>query len=343
MSIGKVGTSRLLYGKQYLDVSQYQRLELDESQLEVSSTNNPNQDKDNLVKPGTQGFWQVKTPREEMPAWLTIDLFTPEAVAILRLKPRAGFTEHLWDGNRAVLHASNNGQDWTPLAALGIERLTLADDWISFQVLTTKPYRYYRLSFFDATFLAIGRIELYRLPLSTESTLPVTSPLPAIPQSPVVNAVQQFDLSPYDKIPLTESHLEVSSVQGHWNKEYLIKPGTDGFWHVTAPREEDPAWLTIDLTNQESVNLLRLKPRDGFTEQLWDGNKAVLYVSNNGQDWTPLATLGMERALLIDDWVYFSLPSTPKYRYYRLAISDMSFFSIARLELYQSQQAGANQ
>jgi len=338
MSIGPVGTSRILEGRQHFDVSQYPRLELEEFQLEVSSVNHPTLGKANLVKPGTPGFWHVKAPREEMPAWVTVDLMTPEAVALLRLRPRMDHTQQLWDGNRAVLHASNDNQNWTALATLGIDRPALEDDWISFQVLSTQPYRYYRLSFYDGTFLSLGRIELYKLPISTGATVPVTTPVPTVSQSPVVNAVQQFNLSPYDQIPLESSQLEVSSVnhptQG---KDNLVKPGTQSFWHVTAPREENPAWVTIDLTNQEPVNLLRLKPRAGFTGQLWDSNQAVLYASNDGQDWLPLTTLGIERASLIDDWVYFSLPSEEPFRYFRLSIYEMSFFSIARLELYQNQ------
>jgi len=338
MSIGPVGTSRILEGRQHFDVSQYPRLEFGESQLEVSSINSPALGKANLVRSGTEGFWHVKTPREEDPAWVTVDLMTPEAVALLRLRPRADYTEQLWDGNRAVLRASNDGRTWTALATLGIERAALEDDWVSFQILSTQPYRYYRLSFYGATFLSMGRIELYKLPVSTGTTLPVTTPSPAIPQSAIVNAVQQFDLSLYARIPLDSSQLEVSSVNNPTQgKENLVKPGTGSFWHVTAPREENPAWVTIDLTNQQPVNVLRLKPRTGFTGQLWDGNRAVLYASNNGQDWTPLTTLNIERASLRDDWVYFSLPSEEPFRYFRLSINDMSFFSIARLELYQNQ------
>ena len=322
MSIGPVGTSQIIYGRQHFNVGQYPRIELNESQLEVSSINDPAQGKDNLVRPGTEGFWQVKTPREEMPAWVTVDLMTQEAVAVLRLRPRADYTEQLWDGNRAVLHASNDNQTWTPLATLGIERMALEDDWISFQVFSTQPYRYYRLSFYDATFLSLGRLELYKVPgLGAR-----------------INGVQQFDLSPYDKIPLESSQLEVSSVNNPTqDKDNLVKPGTQSFWHVTAPREENPAWVIVDVGEKLPVTLLRVRPRVAAPYNIWDGPKATLEASDNKIEWTHPVTLAIDRPSLSNDWVYFPLPSEEPFRYYRLSISDMSFFSIARLELYQNQ------
>jgi len=105
---------------------------------------------------------------------------------------------------------------------------------------------------------------------------------------------------------------------------------------VKSPRDENPAWVIIDLTSQQPASVLRLRPRAGLPEQLWDGDRAGLYGSNDGQNWQPLAKLSLDRASLIDDWVYFSLPSEEPYRYFRLSIDDMKFFSIARLEMYQA-------
>jgi hypothetical protein len=335
MSIGPTGTSRILEGRQHFDVSQYQKIAVDASRLNVSSFLNSNTGKENLVKTGTDGFWHVKVPREENPAWLSVDFSQGESVALVRLRARSDYTLHLWDGNKAVIHASNDGQNWVPLALLGIDRVAVEDDWITFQLLSPKPYRYYRLSFYDMTFLSLGRIEFYRLPINTALSSDNSKAL-TLSQAPVVSAVQQFDLSPYTQIPLNGSRLEVSSIiQPALGKDNLVRPDVGGFWHVIAPRQENPAWLTINMTGPQTISVLRLKPRDGYTGQLWNGSSAVLYVSNDGQGWQPLATLSINRLSLVDEWVYFSLPTAEPCSHLKLSIYDMSFYSIARIELYQ--------
>jgi len=331
-----VGTSRLIYGRQQSEASGYPKIEVEESKVRVSSFFSPSDGPGNLVMPGTHGFWHTQVPKKENPTWVILELAAPEALGELRLRPRASYTEQLWDGNRAVLHASNDGQTWTPLATLGIDRITVEDDWISFPVFTVQPYRFYRLSFYDPTFFSLSRIELSKVPSATSPTGQTATPPIAGTRGPVVNGVQQFDLSPYTLIPLESGQLEVSSINSPTQgKEVLVRPGTDGFWHVKIPRAENPAWVMVDLDEKTPVSLLRIRHREGVPDNIWDGPRAVLEASDDKQNWTALATLSLDRRSLKEDWTYFTLPSTQQYRYFRLAIDDMGFFSMARLELYQ--------
>ncbi|MBU2534896.1 MAG: discoidin domain-containing protein, partial [Chloroflexi bacterium] len=151
----------------------------------------------------------------------------------------------------------------------------------------------------------------------------------------LILGVQQFDLSPYDKIPLTESQLQVSSFSDPWYKDYLVKSGTEGFWHIQRPRQEERAWVLVDLGTEQAVPLLRVKPRTDFAEQMWFGYTAELEASNDKQNWTPLAVLGVHQTNLTDDWLYFLVGNLQPYRYYRLSVWDIYFFSMARMELYR--------
>jgi len=90
-----------------------------------------------------------------------IDLGTEQVVPLLRVRPRSGYPIHLWYGYTAEIEASNNKQNWTTLAILGIPRTELTDDWFNFLVGNLEPYRYYRLSVWDEYFLSMARLELY--------------------------------------------------------------------------------------------------------------------------------------------------------------------------------------
>ena len=176
----------------------------------------------------------------------------------------------------------------------------------------------------------MARMAMY-VPAGTLAHLSARNPKP-----PQIQGTQQFDLSPYTKVPLESSQLEVSSINDPTQgKANLVQPGSGGFWHVKMPRKEERAWVLVDLGIGRPVSLLRVKPRTGFPDQMWYGYTADLEASNDKQNWTTLAVLGVHQADLTDDWVYFLTGNLQSYRYYRLSVWDRYFLSMARIELYE--------
>jgi len=322
-------------GVQQLELTAYTRIPLEESQLEVSSTNHPAQGKDNLVKQGMAGYWHVKIPKEETRPWILVDMKTKQSVAALGIIGRKG-TNQMWRGYRAVLEASDDKQNWKVLARLGLSDDASRDEWTYFQFPESRPYRYYRFSTYDWSFMSLARLTMY-VPAGALAPLPASSPKP-----PQIRGTPYFDLSPYDKIPLESSQLEVSSFNGPWDETNLVKAGTTGFWHVQHPRQEERAWVLVDLGTKQAVPLLRVRPRADFRNQMWYGYTADLEISNDKQNWTTLATLGLLEPELTGDWVYFLVGNLQPYRYYRLSIWDRYFYSMARLELYRLSRETAN-
>lgn len=336
LSAGPLGTSRIVPGDQEFNIEPFYRIAVQPDRISASSALNQNMTAANLLQSDTAGFWHVDTSKTG-PEWVTVDLQSELAAAILRIKPREDHTLQLWDGNKAVFRASDDGTTWESLAVLELDRTSVRDDWINFQILSPKPHRYYQLSIQDDTFFALGKMELYALPQSGV----IPDFIPDIPPDELpevtISAMTQLDLTDYNLVHLEDSQLEVSSVHApSMNAAALLQPGTLGFWHVKAPREENPAWIIIDLNEPINIDVLRLRPRAGLPEQLWRGGSAILSGSNNSRDWEPITLLNIDSGSLVDDWIYFRLPEIQEsYRYLRLSIYDPNFFSIARLELYQ--------
>ena len=67
----------------------------------------------------------------------------------------------MWRGYTADFEASDDGQDWTTLAVLGVKQSDLTGDWLHFLVGNLQPYRYYRLSVWDKYFMSLSRLQLY--------------------------------------------------------------------------------------------------------------------------------------------------------------------------------------
>jgi len=149
-------------GVQEIDLSNYAKVPLEAHQLQVSSLNHPSQGPESLVRPGIEGFWHVEMPRKEVRPWIMVDLGHERPLALLRVLPRKGQAQQIWHGHTADLQASNNQQKWVTIAVLGIIPWPPQDDWISFLVLSSQPYRYYRLSVWDRYFYSMARLELYR-------------------------------------------------------------------------------------------------------------------------------------------------------------------------------------
>ena len=319
-------------GVPQLELTVYTKIPLTESQLEVSSINHATQGKDNLVKQGIAGFWHVQAPKKETRPWILVDMKTKQSVAALGIIGRKG-TNQMWRGYRAVLEASDDNQNWEVLARLGLNDDAPRDAWTYFQFPESRPYRYYRFSTYDWSFMSLARIVMY-VPVGALVPLPAGDPKPL-----QIQGTHVFDLSPYIQLSLTESQVEVSSTQSKaLDKNNLVKPGTDGFWHVKMPRQEGREWVLIDLRTEQVVPLLRVRSRSGYPIQLWYGYTAEIEASNNKQNWTTLAILGIPRTELTDGWFNFLVGNLEPYRYYRLSVWDEYFLSMARLELYTFRQ-----
>jgi len=160
LSWGNFGTSHLVTGRPSDIPSFHARLPLTAEQVEVSSANSPGEEAENLVAAGTDGYWR-KSSGEPGPAWVQVDIGSPQAVSIVRILPREGYPDQLWDGNSTLLESSDDGVEWQPLTILGLDRESATDEWLSFHVHNAHAYRYYRISFRDPSFSSLRRLEFY--------------------------------------------------------------------------------------------------------------------------------------------------------------------------------------
>jgi hypothetical protein len=328
-SVGEQAEAPLCPGQAELDASAYTKIPLLPLQLTVSSTFREDIfNKANLVQSGTQGYWHVQVPRVEARPWIIVDMITEQAVAAVGVLGREDLPQ-MWTGYRAVLEGSRDGKGWALLGRLGMNAGT-GQGWTYFVLPKGEAWRYYRLSIHEWSFMSMARLYLF-------TAAGKLAPLPEIRSSPRrVLASREGDLFAFNKIELTASQLRVSSVEGPaYDKENLLLPGVDGFWHVKAPREASTEWVLVDLETPRAVSLLRLRSRAGFPDHLWLGYAAELEASHDRGNWDSLGVLGIDKVDLTGDWLYFLTGNTQAYRYYRLIIRDRYFLSIARLELYE--------
>jgi hypothetical protein len=65
----------------------------------------------------------------------------------------------MWSGKSALFSGSNNGENWIPLAGLGLPQ-EVGDDWLTFVLGNNVPFRYYRLVVVEQRFCSLAEIEL---------------------------------------------------------------------------------------------------------------------------------------------------------------------------------------
>jgi hypothetical protein len=157
ISWGPFGTSHLVPGSNTAVPSLHRQLPLEAGQIAGSSAASVDTAPGKIVTEG--GYWQP-APGDEAP-FLEVDLMAPQAVSVLRLLPRAGHADGMPEGNSTLFEGSSEGEDWEPLAVLGIDRDKLNGDWLSFPVYIPRPYQCYRLSFRDSGFDSLGGLEFY--------------------------------------------------------------------------------------------------------------------------------------------------------------------------------------
>lgn len=163
----------VVLGKQGIDLSSYRKIELDESRIEVSSTNQPGEGKENLITGLGVPYWHAKFPKEPSEEWVVVDLGGEARLSVLAVRPRTEHLDQIWRGDAAVLEGSNDKQEWITEVKLELNPEELdAQDWIAF-VLPEEigPYRYYRLFISDLGFLALGGLWVYG-----EGGIPVVKP-----------------------------------------------------------------------------------------------------------------------------------------------------------------------
>jgi hypothetical protein len=330
-----------------IDLSPYIKIPLQAEQIKVSSVFRAGMDQAQLVQSGVGGFWHVDNPKKSSQVdWVDIALDKPRPVALLRVLPRRDNGILMWRGYKALLQVSNDGQKWNPVASLGIIPWPPDDVWLDFLVLVSENYSHYRLYIEDMDFLSMGRLELYQLKgiSPTVPVIPTVAATPSLkgeairlPEAPrKVSGIQGLDSDAgLKKLTIDPATLRVSSaLQEGMGGPALIREGTSGFWHLKTPRDEIPAWVSFSLSEGAPVRVLRVLPRTGLTDQLWNGPTAFLEASADGADWQVLAALEIDRDSLADDWISFDLNLAAGFGHYRLAIYDPSFLSLGRLELY---------
>jgi len=145
------------------------------------------------------------------------------------------------------------------------------------------------------------------------------------------------------KIELKEEDIAVSSVHESHVRKNLIDGNRETFWHVKHPKQERDDFIEIDMREDKTVRLLRILPRIGSIDQMWDAENAFWEGSDDKYKWRLISVLQVEKSKLKDgEWVNFAVPGGQKFRYYKLYFTDPNFLSLAELELYSFTPANAN-
>lgn len=141
------------------------RIILSEDRITVSSFNNQNQNKNNLIDNNMGSFWHIKYPKNEPDAFefVNFDLGDRKEIKVLKVMPRPGNDiVQMWDGDGAYWEGSNDRHVWQIITRLQVNRSELKDgEWINFILPEYQAFRYYRLKITDPDFLSFAEIELY--------------------------------------------------------------------------------------------------------------------------------------------------------------------------------------
>lgn len=155
---------------------------------------------------------------------------------------------------------------------------------------------------------------------------------------PVAKAELGADVTLMKKLSVTAEVAEVSSFNlPHEWKGNIFDGDPDTFWHLKFPKEGPDAWIAVDLRTESRVDLMRLRPRQGHSDQLWDGSAASLQGSTTGSSWNYVSILRLDLEQIPSDgnaWISFAIDSKTSFRYYRLLVHDSRFLSLSELEFY---------
>ncbi len=150
-------------GKQGMNLSSYDKIDLGGNSIEVSSFNDPTwENKESLVDSNPETYWHAKFPKETDEAWVVVDLGNERQLTVLAVSPRTGHLDQLWKSDAAVLEGSCDKNEWTAQVKLALDHEELNDqDWIAFVFPETVGFRYYRLFITHPQFLSLGGLEVY--------------------------------------------------------------------------------------------------------------------------------------------------------------------------------------
>lgn len=137
---------------------------LTEGQLKTSSSNDY---RGTSIDGNPETYWHVKYPREEVVAFVEIDLERERQVRVVRILPRAKAITQFWGGIGAFWLGSEDGHKWYCIAGLDVDMERLKrdeskwDEWLNFILPEDRAFRYYQLKIIDPHFLSFAEIELF--------------------------------------------------------------------------------------------------------------------------------------------------------------------------------------
>lgn len=309
------------------DSTQYRKISFSADSLMLSTNNSPN-DKNNLVDGNPDTFWEVRQPKLWDEDWLIVDLGETKRVTALRLMPRKGHVNQLWQGANAVIEGNlgDRASSWQRLAELHIDKAVpdYADpQWLSFSFENPSKYRYYRIRIFDQKFRSLAELELYGPKFEQSSAQPLRS----------------LDATQYNRIELSSATIEVSSASTPYEDAVnLVDGDLSTYCQIKQPASSNEAWLIIDMGLAKRINGLAIMPKEQHVNQLWESNQAVLQSSNDKKTWSMIAQLEIDETSpdnAEQRWLYFTFDNANMFRYYRILIRDTRFISLAELELYE--------
>ena len=132
----------------------------------VSDFNLPSQTAEALADGNPATFWHVKNPIKDPRHWIILDFGKPVRVKAVAVLSRSRFNEQLWRGANAIFAGGRTAsptKGWTELATLVMDegiRKSQKQDWVIFAAPADKPYRYYRLSIKDPSFLSLAELKV---------------------------------------------------------------------------------------------------------------------------------------------------------------------------------------
>lgn len=310
-----------------LDSTQYSKVSFNADSVVLSINNSPNE-KNNLIDGNPDTFWQIRLPKLWDEDWLIIDLGKLKRVTALRLMPRKGHVDYLWQGANAVIEGNlgDRASSWQKLAELHIDEAVpdyAAPLWLSFTFENQSKYRYYRIRIFDQNFNSLAELELYGPKFEQSSAQPL----------------RRLETTQYNRIELSSSTIEVSSVSTPDEAVHnLVDGDLSTYCQIKQPASSNEAWLIIDIGLAKRINGLAIMPKEQHVNQLWEGNQAVLQGSNDKKTWSMIAQLEIDETSPDNAgqrWLYFTFDNANMFRYYRILIRDTRFTSLAELKLYE--------
>jgi hypothetical protein len=283
-----------------------------------------------------ESFWHIEWPPATLVHWLRFDAGKPVSPELISITPRMGAPAHFWDGV-AVLQGSADGQGWTPVAALKVDRLkdviNADGSALVFPVDAGAGYRYFRLVIINQPVMSY---HVYRFQALADVSLLIHRP-----PAPGIAATTGVDILDYRKLVVPPGGVTADSYNKETEKpQNLVDGNPNTYWHVKSMEQPSEHWVRFALDAPAALSLVAVTPRRGFTDQLWSSNTALLGGSDDGLSWTAIGRLELENNRLDKAGtvpLYFKVEAARTFKYYRVLMEDDSgFLSASELELFSA-------